>query len=127
MKEIPYTAAPLVGAEKQKNSLRQRLFGNLAGSRYYEALSSENGAYILWMEFSRFGELRAYPCVLHERDRAPLVFQPYAASEPDDGNRALLERWTELVTTECFPSSCISELGKDAFQKIYRAYRNGQA
>lgn len=126
MKEIPYTAAPLVGVDGEKNSWRQRLFGNLAGSRYYEAHSDESGVYILWMEFSRFGQLRAYPCVLHERDCGPLVFQPYAASEPDDGNQALLERWTELVTPERFPPSCISSLEKDAFQKIYRAYRNGQ-
>lgn len=127
MKEIPYTAMPLVGAEEQKNGLRQRLLGNLAGSRYYEAHSADNGIYILWMEFSRFGQLRAYPCVLQERDSEPLVFQPYAGSETDDRNQVLLKRWTELVTPARFPPTCISGLEKDAFQRIYRAYRNGQA
>lgn len=127
MKDIPYTAAPLVGAGGQKSSFRQRLFGNLAGSQYYEAHSDESGIYILWMEFSRFGQLRAYPCVLHERDSEPLVFYPYTVAEQDERNQALLERWTELVTPERFPPVCISSLEKDAFQKIYRAYRNGQA
>ncbi|MGM9670395.1 MAG: hypothetical protein ACI3XD_02320 [Oscillospiraceae bacterium] len=127
MKEIPYTTAPLVGTDGQKSSLRQLLFGNLAGNQYYEAHSEESGVYILWMEFSRFGQLRAYPCVLHERDHEPLVFMPFSDPESDDRNRALLERWEALVTPERFQSAGISALGKDAFQKIYRAYRNGQA
>lgn len=127
MKEIPYTTAPLVGADGQKSSLRQRLFGNLGGSAYYEAHTEDNGVYILWMEFSRFGQLRAYPCVVHERDHEPLVFMPFSDSESDDRNRALLERWESLVTPERFQSSCISSLKKETFQRIYRAYRNGQA
>lgn len=127
MKEIPYTTAPLVGADGQKSSLRQRLFGNLGGSAYYEAHTEDNGVYILWMEFARFGQLRAYPCVLHERDCEPLVFMPFSDPESDDRNRALLERWEALVTPERFQSVGISSLKKEAFQKIYRAYRNGQA
>ena len=79
------------------------------------------------MEFSRFGQLRAYPCVLHEQDHEPLVFMPFSDPESDDRNQVLLERWETLVTPERFPPACISALGKDAFQKIYRAYRNGQA
>lgn len=127
MKEIPYTADPLVGANGQQSSLRQRLFGNLGGSAYYEAHTEDGGVYILWMEFSRFGQLRAYPCVLHERDCEPLVFQPYADVAQEDQNQALLARWAELVTQEQFPPSCIFSLKKEAFQKIYRAYRSGQA
>lgn len=121
MKQPPYTTPPLVGGG-EKPGLKQLLFGHLAAGAYYEAHRDDNGVYILWMEFSRFGRLLAYPCVLAERDREPLVF-----SRSGDGSDALLRRWEELITPESFPRFRFTRLDKAVFQKIFRAYREGNA
>ena len=79
------------------------------------------------MEFSRFGTLWAYPCVLRERGHAPLVYRA-RAPEDDAGNAALLARWAALASPETFAADYrVSVLEKEAFQKIYRAYKIGEA
>lgn len=123
MKQPPYTTPPLAGKSAQKLTLRQMLLGHLASDAYYEAHRNDNGVYLLWMEFSRFGRLLCYPCVLAERDGEPLVFRP----GDDGGNRALLDRWNELVTPETFETFRFAPLKKEAFGKIYAAYRRGEA
>ena len=123
MKQPPFTAAPLMGAESRSFSLRKLLTGHLSSDAYYEAHREDNGVYILWMEFSRFGTLYAYPCVLREQGREPLVFR--AAREED--NRALLDRWNELVTAESFSAFRPGVLKKSDFQRIYDAYKKGSA
>ena len=126
MKRPPYTTEPLVGSER-KAGLRELLFGHLAAEAYYEAHRDDNGVYILWMEFSRFGQLSAYPCVLAERDQEPLVFTSYGRNTGSTENDELFRRWQELVTPESFSRFRYSKLDKAAFHKIFRAYREGEA
>ena len=125
MKRPPYTTEPLVGNEK-KAGIKELLLGHLAGDAYYEAHREDNGVYILWMEFSRFGLLSAYPCVLAERDETPMVFRSYDPAD-SGGNNAMFDRWRELVTPESFHSFRVNKLSKSAFQEIFRAYREGKA
>jgi hypothetical protein len=119
MKQPPYTVAPLVGA-KSGTSLRSLLLGHLSGSHYYEAHYQAEGLYLLWMEFSRFGALWAYPCVLDEKDGDPLVFCP----GNDEKNTRLLERWNELITAPAFARFSVLPLQKAEFQKIYRSFQD---
>jgi hypothetical protein len=118
MKQPPYTVAPLMGA-KAGTGLRSLLLGHLSGSHYYEAHCQAEGLYLLWMEFSRFGALWAYPCVLDEKDGEPLVFCP----GNDEENTRLLERWNELVTAATFARFSVLTLQKADFQKIYRSFK----
>lgn len=123
MKQPSYTVPPLMGPEASKKfSLRRFLLGDMSSGMYYEAHREDNGVYILWMEYSRFGKLLAYPCVLQERDGEALVFRSGGAEE----NEALMERWNELVTPETFPSFRCSSLKKDEFRRIFSAFRTGQ-
>ncbi len=124
MKQPSCTVPPLMGPDASKKfSLRRFLLGDMASGTYYEAHREDNGVYILWMEFSRFGRLLAYPCVLQEREGRTLVFRSGGAEEND----ALLERWNELVTPDTFPRFRCTPLKKDDFRRIFAAYRTGQA
>lgn len=122
MKQPPYTTEPLVGSAR-RSGLRELLLGHLAADACYEAHRDDNGVYILWMEFSRFGTLRTYPCVIHERDAEPLVFGVGGA----EGDSAFFARWQTLVTPESFSRFRWGKLEKSAFKRIYRAYRSGEA
>ena len=126
MRQPPYTVPPLVGPV-QKKSLKTLLFGHLSADAYYEAHRDDNGVYILWMEFSRFGTLWAYPCVLAERDEKPLVFSSWSPGGDGSGNDVFFARWQELVTAESFPRFRYTKLDKAAFQKIFRSYKAGTA
>ncbi len=108
--------------ESKKFSLRRFLLGDMASGMYYEAHREDNGVYILWMEFSRFGRLLAYPCVLQEKDSEALVFRSGFAEE----NEALMARWNELVTPESFAGFRCTSLKKDDFRRIFTAFRTGQ-
>ncbi len=123
MKQPSYTVPPLMGPDAAPRfSLRRFLLGDMASGAYYEAHREDNSVYILWMEFSRFGKLLAYPCVLKERDSEALVFR--AGGEEND---ALLARWNELVSPESFAGFRCSPLKKDEFRRIFTAYRAGEA
>ena len=115
MKDAPNTTPPIVAKQNKEGGFRRLLFGHAAADAYYEALDREN-RYYLWMEFSRFGSLRAYPCVLQDGDKT-LVFRPYG--DNDD----FLKRWQALVTAEVIRTMQITELTKADFQRIYRGYR----
>lgn len=118
MKQPPYTVQPLVGATHRSGGIRALLLGHVAASTYYEAHRDDNRVYLLWMEFSRFGQTYAYPCVLHEREAEPMVFRPAS----DEQNTALMERWNELVTGK-FERYRFSVLEKKSFQSIYRKFK----
>jgi len=123
MKAPDYTAPPLVGPDSGKTSFRQMLTGHLSSEAYYEAHRDDNGVYILWMEFSRFGRLYAYPCVLQEMDGATYVFRSGSAAD----NEKLIGRWNELVTKDSFARFTFQTLKKKEFNSIYSAYRHGEA
>ena len=116
MKDAPNTTPPIVGRQNTEGGFKRLLFGHAAADAYYEALDREN-RYYLWMEFSRFGSLRAYPCVLQAGDET-LAFLPYG------DNAAFLARWEALMTPENLQTLQITELTKADFQRIYRAYRS---
>ena len=116
MKDAPFTTPPIVAKQNDSGGWKRMLFGHAVSDAYYEALDPE-GRYYLWMEFSRFGTLRAYPCVLKDGGET-LVYHPYG------DNGAFLERWQTLVTEKAVHALQITELTKADFQRIYRSYRN---
>ena len=116
MKDAPDTLPPIVAKQSEGGALKRMLFGHAAADAYFEALDAE-GHWYLWTEFSRFGIVRAYPCVLRDGDTT-LVYHPYA---PD--NSTLLECWKGLVTVESVHTLQIKELSKADFKRIYRSYR----
>ena len=115
MKDAPNTTPPIVGRQKTAGGLRRMLLGHADADMYYEALDAA-GRWYLWMEFSRFGRLRAYPCAVRE-EGAVLAFRPYG------DNAAFLARWEALLTPENLRTLQITELNKADFQRIYRAHR----
>lgn len=116
MKDAPFTTPPIVAKQADSGALRRMLFGHAASGAYYEALDAA-GRYLLWMEFSRFGSVRAYPCVMTDGDET-LVYRPYG-----DGNDVLLERWQAVVTEDAVHKLQITELTKADFKRIYQSYR----
>lgn len=115
MKDAPNTTPPIVGKQNTAGGLKRMLFGHAAASAYYEAHDAA-GRWYLWMEFSRFGSLRAYPCAVREGEETE-AFHPYG------DNAAFLARWEALLTQENIRTLQITELTKDDFQKIYRGMR----
>ena len=113
MKDAPNTTPPIVAA--QNRTWKRMLLGHAAASAYYEALDPE-GRWYLWMEFSRFGTVRAYPCALTDGEET-LVFRPYG------DNSDFLRRWEALITEDAVHTLQITELSKADFQNIYRSYR----
>ena len=114
MKQAPDTTAPIV-AKQNAGGWKRLLFGHAAAGAYYEALDAA-GRWYLWMEFSRFGSLRAYPCAVREGDETE-AFHPYG------DNAAFLTRWEALLSPENIRTLQIAELTKEDFQRIYRAQR----
>ena len=115
MKEAPYTTAPIVAKQNGQGALKRLLLGHAAPDAYYEARDDAQRRY-LWMEVSRFGTLRAYPCALTDGDET-LIYRRY------EDNSALLERWQTYITEKTVLTLQITELTKDDFRRIYRACR----
>ena len=124
MKRPPYTTEPLVGNEK-KAGIKELLLGHLAGDAYYEAHRDDNGVYILWMEFSRFGLLSAYPCVLAERDETPMVFRSYDPAALREKVTVCLQK-SELFSTTIRDNIAIGKPGASE-EEIEAAAKAAQA
>ena len=114
MKDAPFTTEPIVARQAPSGGLKQLLFGHAAAAAYYEALD-DAGRWYLWTEFSRFGQLRAYPCVLKDGSET-LRYRPYG------DNESFFERWQALVTEQTIRTLHITEHTKAEFQTIYRSY-----
>lgn len=124
MKQPSYTAAPIVGEPEPVFSLKTLFAGHRRSTRYYEA-SDEEGIYLLWMEYTRFGTLLAYPCVLAEADSEPLFFDTSANPMAEDNNIRLLSRWEALNLPDRKDSLEIRPLKEKEFRELYRKYRAG--
>ena len=118
MQDAPFTTEPIVAKQNTSGGLKRLLFGHAASGAYYEALD-DAGRWYLWMEFSRFGSLRAYPCVLKDGDET-LRYRPYG------DNEAFFDRWQTLVTHQTVHTLRITEHTKAEFQKIYQSFRDNE-
>ena len=119
MKEAPYTTPPIVAKQNEAGGWKRLLFGHTAADAYYEALDIA-GRWYLWMEFSRFGSLRAYPCALSDGEETT-AYRPYG------DNAGFLERWESLLTPDTIQTLKITELTKADFQRIYRGIREAES
>ena len=127
MKQPKNTAAPIVGREENPFSLKSLFAGHRNSARYYEASDSENTLYLLWMEYSRFGVLLSYPCVLSEGEGETLAFDTSVGPAAEAKNERLAARWDALSLPDRKDSLRIRELPEKEFKTIYRKYRTGNA
>ena len=104
MNQPKYTAAPIVCEPESPFSLKSLFMGHRRSTRYYEAADSGGTLYLLWMEYSRFGVLMAYPCALSEAGGESLFFDtssdPAPSSEPAP---------SEVVPSDPAPSQAAPE------------------
>ena len=119
------TVPPLMGEESSRSSLLDLLRSPRRQEGYYEARDRRDGLYLLWMEAPRFGTRLGYPCVLRERDAAPLVFGRNRLGSEEEDER-LLDRWRELEIPERAASLEITTLDKTAFRRKYQAFLRGE-
>ena len=122
MKKPAYSAAPISGVPEPKSSWKELFLGRRHGTRYFEACDREETVRILWMECSRFGVLMAYPCVLAETGREPLVFDASRGGAAAEINDRLMERWESLSFPDRRESLAIRQLEEKEFRTIYRQY-----
>lgn len=126
MKQPKYTSAPIAGVPENPFSLKTLFVGHRRSSRFYEATDSENTLYLLWVEFTWFGVLLAYPCVLSEAEGETMFFDNSAYPD-EEKNARLLARWDALSLPDRKDSLNIRELKKKEFKALYRKYRAGNA
>ena len=127
MKQLSFTSAPLAGEPGPvKSSFKDLLLGARRREKFYEARHRENTFYLLWMESPRMGALTAFPCVLAEKDRAPMVFDPGRNSAADQNNEAFLRRWDELSLPERREELIIRPLEEGEFHTLFRRYRDSR-
>ena len=127
MKQPSFTAAPIAGEPDNAFSLKSLFTGHRRSTRYYEARHRENALYLLWMEYTRFGVLLAYPCVLAEPDREAMFFDTSANPMAEENNAHFLARWDALDLPEKRDSLDIRSLKEKEFRELYRKYRSGGA
>ncbi len=120
-----FTVAPLVGDAEKKASFRELFFGQRRAARYYRARDAAGGLTLLWMEAPRFGTLRAYPCVLQERGKTPMVFSSAASALAAEYNAAMLRRWEELCLPERLAAMPVETMTEKEFREEYRRFRRG--
>ena len=94
---------------------------------YFTDRIRENALYLLWMEYTRFGVLLAYPCVLSEPDREAMFFDTSANPMAEENNACFLARWEALDLPEKRDSLDIRSLKEKEFRELYRKYRSGSA
>ena len=125
MKQPSYTAAPIVGEPESPFSLKSLFVGHRRSMRYYEARDGENPVYLLWMEYTRFGVLLAYPCVLAEEGAEVMFFDTSANPMAGENNERMLSRWEALNLPDRKERLAIRPLKEKEFRELYRKYRSG--
>ena len=126
MKQPSFTAAPIAGEPEPVFSIKSLFTGHRRSMRYYEARDAEQTLYLLWMEYTRFGVLLAYPCVLAEADSEPMFFDTSANPMAQEINARLVARWESLSLPDRRESLEIRTLTEKEFREIYRQYRSGK-
>ena len=121
MKQPSNTVPPLVGEPNERSSFRSLFRPQHRRDAYYEATDRRGELYLLWMECPRFGVRMAYPCVLHEGENEPMVFNTGTA-EADARNAELIRRWDALDLNSRIEELEIRTLEKAAFRKKYQEY-----
>ena len=127
MKQPKYTSAPIAGVPENPFSLKTLFVGHRRSSRFYEAADSENTLYLLWMEYTRFGVLLAYPCVLSEAEGETMIFDTSVDPGAEEKNERMLARWEALSLPDRKDSLNIRELKEKEFKALFRKYRAGNA
>ena len=127
MNQPKYTAAPIVCEPEGPFSLKSLFMGHRRSTRYYEAADSGGGLYLLWMEYSRFGVLMAYPCALSEAGGEPLFFDTSPDPAAGEKNDRLTERWNALSLPDKKDSLTIRRLSEKDFKEAFRRFREAHA
>ena len=124
MKKPSYTSAPISGEPERRSWLKDVFAGHRRSGRYFEGRDQANGAYLMWMEYSRFGMIMAYPCVLAREGEETLVFDTSPNTAAEENNARLLEAWEALALPERKEALEISPMEEKAFRAAYRKYQN---
>ena len=123
MKEPAFSAPPLSGEpETKKLSFRELLLGERRKDRYYEAEDPGHTVCLLWMEGTRFGTLRAYPCLVWEEGAEPLRFDSSPTVEAGENNSRLMARWELCTAPERLAELEIRPLELEAFRAKLRSF-----
>ena len=123
MKTPPFSAPPLSGEpEKKKLSFRELLLGERRKDRYYEAEDPGHTVCLLWMEGTRFGTLRAYPCLVWEEGAEPLRFDSSPTVEAGENNSRLMARWEVCTAPERLAELEIRPLEREDFRTKLKSF-----
>ena len=89
---------PAIVNEIKKKSIFS--FSRKYETRYYEGVHRQDETVrALWIEMNALGKPLCYPCVLWEGEKL-MAFRSGMTRE----NKVMMQRWTEVISPESFPS-----------------------
>ena len=85
-------------------------------TRYYEGVHRQDETVrALWIEMNALGKPLCYPCVLWEGEKL-MAFRSGMTRE----NKAMMQRWTEVISPEKKEEFSIDELEETVFSSLYQ-------
>ena len=123
MKKPSYTSAPISGEPEKRSWLKNLFAGHRRSAQYFQGRDEANGAYLMWMEYSQFGVIMAYPCVLAREGETVLVFDTSSNAAAEENNARLMEAWEALALPDRKEALAIFPMEEKDFRAAYQKYR----
>ena len=112
-----YTPALINNREKGKG-FKFALMGQASKEAFYRGFHKSESRVLMWIEASKFGVMRTYPCVIE--DNGDIFI--YSKTSPYNG--LLTDMWKEMVSVENVGIEYkVEELSKSTFNQIFGDYQ----